>query len=151
MLPLVCPCLLNPFLFKCTHRSNTKLCSSIILFYNCLSVYWKCTNCHPLATPLTTIIKLEGGWEGGWGVSDLDIYQTRCNLGCSSNTFVTDWLSHSLAHPLWIHLENTFTPKPYELESWNFKRRFTLPPCHASCVVCHVSCVTRHVSHVMCP
>ena len=46
--------------------------------------------------------------------------------------------------------------KPYEIETWNFERRFTSPylsfvMCHVSCVICHMSCVMCHVSCVMCP
>ena len=41
------------------------------------------------------------------------------------------------------------TPKPHELESWNFERRFTFSQ-HMSRVMCRMSCVLCHVSCVAC-
>ena len=54
------------------------------------------------------------------------------------------------------YLQNTFTPKPYQLENWNFERKFTSlhmsqVNCHMARVTCHVSHVTYHVSHITCP
>ena len=50
-----------------------------------------------------------------------------------------NWLSN----PFWKYLQNTFTPKPWELGSWHFEVRFTSPL--QSCVMCHMSCVTCHM------
>ena len=43
--------------------------------------------------------------------------------------------------------------KPWELGSWNLKRRFSPPPCdtcHMSRVMCHMSRITCHIFHVIC-
>ena len=47
---------------------------------------------------------------------------------------------------MWKYLQNTFTPKAYELGKVHLT-----PPlnCHMSCVTCHVSCVTCHMSHLI--
>ena len=50
---------------------------------------------------------------------------------------LTDWVSD----PFPSNLQNTITPKPLELGTWNFYTLFT---------TCHVSCVTCHLSHVTC-
>ena len=62
---------------------------------------------------------------------------------------VTCQVSHVTCHM--SHL----TPKPQELGSWNFERKFTsshLSPatCHMSCVTCHVSRVTSNMSKLFC-
>ena len=49
---------------------------------------------------------------------------------------------------MWKYLQDTFTPKPLELGTWNFERMFTSH--HMSRVICHVSRVTCHMSHVIC-
>ena len=59
------------------------------------------------------------------------------------------WLGHSLTDPLWKSLQNTFTPKPEELGSWNLREGSPPPTCHMSCVMCHMSRVTCHMSHII--
>ena len=46
------------------------------------------------------------------------------------------WGINQLSHPLWKYLQNTFTPKPLELGSWHFERRFTLTPQLSSQPLC---------------
>ena len=61
------------------------------------------------------------------------------------------WLIHSLTDPLWTYLQQTYTPKLQDLESWHLEWRFTYPlTCHVSCVTCHVLRVTCHMSGVRC-
>ena len=48
--------------------------------------------------------------------------------------WLINWLTHS---SLSKYLQNTFTPKPWELGP------------HLSCVIFHVSCVTCHISYAM--
>ena len=78
-------------------------------------------------------------------------------------------LCDSLTHPFPPNLQDTFTPKPYELRTRNFEKMFTSlhvshvtchisrvtchilwVMCHKSHVRCHMSCVTCHVSHITC-
>ena len=49
---------------------------------------------------------------------------------------------------LWKYIQSKITPKPLELESWNFERIVT--PQHMSHVTSHMSCVTCQVSGVRC-
>ena len=56
----------------------------------------------------------------------------------------TDSLTHWLTDALWKYLQNTFSPKPWELQSWHFERMITSS--QLSCVTCHITCVTCHVS-----
>ena len=74
--------------------------------------------------------------------------QTRCSRGCSVNTLVINWFIHWLGHPFVQNLQDTVYPKPYELGSWNFERKFN--PHHVSDVTCHVSRVTCQGSGVRC-
>ena len=46
------------------------------------------------------------------------------------------------------NLQNTFTPKPWELGTWHFETMITTP-C-VSCNMCHMSPVKRHMSCVRC-
>ena len=74
-----------------------------------------------------------------------------------ANTSVISSFIHWLRHwPDWSFikcLQNTFNPKPSELESWHFERRFTCPylssvSCHMSRVTCYMAHVSFHLSHV---
>ena len=53
------------------------------------------------------------------------------------------------SYPVYFHVKDQLhCPKPYNLESINFERRFTSP--HMSCVRCHMSGVRCQVSNVTC-
>ena len=72
------------------------------------------------------------------------VSHVRCHMSC-----VTCHVSHVRCHM------SPLAPKPYELGSCNFERRFTsshLWPfiCNVSCVMCHMPHVMCHVSHVTC-
>ena len=76
-------------------------------------------------------------------------YQTRCSLGCSTNSLVIKWLIDSVSDPFPPNIQDIISPKPLELGSWHFERIF-IPPHHASHVTCHVSHLTCQVSGVRC-
>ena len=63
-------------------------------------------------------------------------------------------LQYWVCDPFHPDPKNSITPKPLELDSWNFKRMFTLHcmcvKCQVSFVSCHLSPVTCHLSHVTC-
>ena len=58
------------------------------------------------------------------------------------------WLCQSVI--LWFkYLENTFTPKPYKLQTWSFEIIITsLRLSHFMCYLSHIKC---HMSHVTRP
>ena len=67
--------------------------------------------------------------------------QTRCSRGCTTSTFVTDWLTDSSlsSKPLTNHCAQTDRARD---------TMATIP--YVSCDTCHVSCVTCQVSGVTC-
>ena len=69
-------------------------------------------------------------------------------LGHQQKTLIPVSTSLSLSIP--PYLQNIITPKPWELERWNFERMFNPTKCHLSGVRCHVSGVTYQVSCVRC-
>ena len=85
---------------------------------------------HPIKQlHLITHQNISKTWIQGW----IDLYQTRCSRGCSTNTSVT----HSLIETLMI-CENIFkTP------SLPNRKKVHLPPpvtCQVSCVMCNFFC-----------
>ena len=80
------------------------------------------------------------------------IFNRPCVAGLFYN-HLCYWLIKCLSQHFPQNLQNIITPKPWELESWNFERMFTPPPgvtCQVSGVMCHMSGVTCQVSGVMC-
>ena len=74
-----------------------------------------------------------------------NIYQTRCSRGCSTNTFVTELLIHSLSHSSFVEISSEHlhsqTVRARELKFWE---KVHLPPpelCHVKHATCHMSCV----------
>ena len=55
----------------------------------------------------------------------------RCSRGCPTNTIVINSVGR------FQYLQNSFTPKHYELGTWNFERMFT--SLHVSYVMCQMS------------
>ena len=74
-------------------------------------------------------------WEGG--LSDLDVIN-RPSVDGVFYKHLCHWLIRWVIHSLWKYLHFTFTRKPHELGSWNFKRRITFPKLSDSCVTCHM-------------
>ena len=72
--------------------------------------------------------------------------QTWCSQGCSTKTFVINYIVNSSFPP---NLQNAFTLKPLELVAQTLREYSPLPPslpphvtCHMSHVMGHMSCVT---------
>ena len=74
-------------------------------------------------------------------------WYTRFSMGCPTNSVFTHWCD-ALSHPFPSNYQNTFSPKPQELWTYNFLVCSFLTTCTMPCVACQVSCVICQVSQV---
>ena len=77
-----------------------------------------------------------------------------CDPKGSNNIFTLKYVEYLIIKNLFLiklcgtflrNPQNTFTPKLYELRTWNFERMFTF--LHVSHVICHMLDVPCHISH----
>ena len=71
--------------------------------------------------------------HGGWLIDWSCIYQTRCSRAVLQTP---SSLIDKASHPFPPNLQNSITPKPLELGTWNIDTMFTT--CHMSCVTCNI-------------
>ena len=79
-------------------------------------------------------------------IYSLYIYQTRCCGGCSTNTFVINWLSQSSFSSRSLKHHNSQTIRARELKLWENVHPVSRVRCLLSYVTCHLSPIMCHMS-----
>ena len=90
---------------------------------------------------------------GNYFLDSFNAFNVRLTRSVTSLSLIGKLINQfsQLVILLFKYLQNTFIPKPYELEGLEMLRECSPPSmCHMSHVMCHMSCVTCNGPHVTC-